>query len=79
MAPPIKETTPEGVEKYVDATEVVPIFEETRSYLKIKLSLSNPVTPVKPAEPEPHPTEIIPMKKLVKWPFSKNPNDDFCK
>ena len=79
VAPPIKEISPEGAEKYIDATEVTPIFEEPRSYLKIKITLSNPITPFKPAEPEPRPTELIPLKKLVKWPFSKDPNDDFCK
>jgi len=32
-----------------------------------------------PEKPEPVPSEIVPVKQLVKWPFSKDPTDDFCK
>jgi hypothetical protein len=58
---------------------VTPVFEETKTYIHFCISLSNPITPVIPAHPEPQPDEILPLKKLVKWPFSKNPNDDFAK
>jgi hypothetical protein len=79
VAPAVKETTPEGVEKYVDSAEPTPVFEDSKTYIHCCITLSNPVTPVTPSKPEPRPNEIIPLKKLVKWPFSKNPNDDFSK
>jgi len=37
------------------------------------------VIPVVPEQPEPTPADILPLKKLVKWPFSKDPNSDFAK
>ena len=40
VAPPVKDTSVEGVEKYVDAEEFSPVFEEPRTYLHLKLSLS---------------------------------------
>ena len=80
VATATKEPASDGTgERYVDAAEVTPLFEEPQTYLHIKLNLSHPVTPIVPAHPEPLPTEVIPLKKLVKWPFSKDPNDDFSK
>ena len=79
VAPAVKETSPEGVEQIVDGTEVTPVFEESKTYIHCCIKLSRPVTPVVPEFPEPQPNEILPMKKLVKWPFSKDPNDDFAK
>lgn len=43
------------------------------------MELSKPVVPVVPPKPEPVPSDILPLKKLVKWPFSKDPNNDFSK
>ena len=37
------------------------------------------MTPVVPEKPEPTPSEIVPSKQLVRWPFSKLPTDDFQK
>lgn len=43
------------------------------------MELSQPVTPVVPPKPEPTPSEVVPGKQLVRWPFSKLPTDDFQK
>jgi hypothetical protein len=41
--------------------------------------LTNPVTPNIPANPEPVPAEVVPVKQCVTWPYSKDPCDDFGK
>jgi hypothetical protein len=32
-----------------------------------------------PQYPEPKPREIVPVKTLIRWPYSKVATDDFCK
>jgi hypothetical protein len=43
------------------------------------LSLTTPVTPTVPEKPEPVPSEVVPIKYYVTWPYSKDPGDDFGK
>jgi hypothetical protein len=43
------------------------------------LTLTTPVTPKVPEKPEPVPSEIVPIKQCVTWPYSKDPCDDFGK
>lgn len=78
-APTVKEVGSDGVEKFTELQEFPNVFEDSRTYIYLRLTTSIPVVPVTPEFPEPQPDEILPLKKLVKWPFSKDPNDDFCK
>lgn len=55
------------------------MFENTRSYIYIKITLSHAVTPTIAAEPEPLPQDVVPVKQFVRWPFSKDPTEDFKK
>lgn len=73
----IKKIGEDGVEKYVYAEEYDRIFEQNRTYIYIKLTLTDPITPTIPEFPEPLPHEVVPIKQLIKWPFSKDPTDDF--
>ena len=50
-----------------------------RSYIYLKLTLSDPVTPTVPESPEPLPHEVVPVKQFIRWPFSKDPTEDFKK
>ena len=45
----------------------------------MKFSLKKPVVSVESTKPEPQPSDILPLKQLVVWPYSKNCNDDFRK
>ena len=55
------------------------IFENNRSYIYLKVTISDPVTPTIPEFPEPLPHEVVPVKQFIRWPFSKDPTDDFKK
>lgn len=60
--PLVKKLGEDGVERYVEAEEFDQIFETAKTYVHLKLSLSEPVTPTIPEEPEPQPHEIVPVK-----------------
>ena len=47
--------------------------------MHIEINLSEPVFAAVPDKPEPNPSEIVPQKTLIKWPFSKTATDDFGK
>ena len=55
------------------------MFEEAKSYVHIELILTSPVTANVPEKPEPVPSEVVPIKQCVTWPYSKDPCDDFGK
>lgn len=55
------------------------MFENAKTYIHIKLELSKPVVPLVPEKPEPTPKEVVPVKRLIKWDYSKLATDDFCK
>jgi hypothetical protein len=78
--PMVKKAGDDGVEKWVQSEEPYDnVFENTRSYIYIKITLSHPVTPTIAAEPEPLPQDVVPVKQFVRWPFSKDPTEDFKK
>lgn len=52
----------DGVEKYVKAEEYDPIFENSKTYVYLKITLTEPVTPTIPEQPEPLPHEVVPVK-----------------
>jgi hypothetical protein len=66
-------------EKYVDAEEVTQVFEADRTYVYLTLALDKPIVSIESTQPEPQPSDVLPMKQLIVWPFSKNCNDDFRK
>ena len=67
------------MERYLPADEFEPVFENSRTYVYLKVTLSEAVTPTIPEHPEPLPHEIVPIKQFIRWPFSKEPQDDFKK
>lgn len=69
----------DGKDVYVESDINEPLFEEKRSYVYIKMTLSSPVTPTIPDLPEPLPHEVVPVKQFIRWPFSKDPTEDFKK
>lgn len=72
--------TKEGeTDKYVDAEEVTPLFETERTYVHLTVSLTKPIVSMESTQPEPQPSDILPLKQLIVWPFSKDCNDDFRK
>jgi hypothetical protein len=78
--PMIKKTMEDGSEKYVQSEEPYDyVFEQNRTYVSIKVTLSDPVTPTAALSPEPQPQDVVPIKQFVRWPFSKEPTDDFKK
>lgn len=78
-APIVKKANEEGVEEEVEESEFDKVFEEARSYIHLRIQLSNPIVPPTPDRPEPKPTEIVGAKQFITWPYSKEPTDDFCK
>jgi len=78
IAPAVKENQ-EGQDVFIDQEEFEQVFEPQRTYVYLRVSLTQPVTPTVPEKPEPQPKEIVPVKQLVRWPFSKLSTDDFCK
>lgn len=78
-APLTKKTNEDGTEEEVEETEFEKVFEESESYVHLKLQLSAPITAKLPDKPEPQPNEIVPVKQFITWPYSKDPCDDFGK
>lgn len=78
IPPAVKEST-DGTDRYVDAEEFDEVFEPQRTYIHLHIELTNAVTPETAEKPEPKPAEVVPVKQLIKWPFSKTATDDFCK
>lgn len=66
-------------DKYIDSEEVVPLFENERSYISLTIRLSKPIVSLDSTQVEPQPSDVLPLKQLIVWPFSKNCNDDFRK
>ena len=60
--PLIKKTEADGTEKYAEAEETEKIFETSQTYVFLKITLTDPVTPTIPEEPEPQIHEIVPVK-----------------
>lgn len=75
----VKKTLEDGTEEEEEAAEFEKVFEDAKSYIHLKLSLSQPVVPKVPEKPEPTPGEIVAQKQFITWPYSKEPTDDFCK
>lgn len=76
----IKKAGEDGVERWVQSEEPFEnVFENSRTYIYMKITLSDPVTPTVAAQPEPLPQDVVPVKQFVRWPFSKDPTDDFKK
>jgi len=78
-APLTKKVNEEGVEEEVEEPEFDKVFEDPRTYVHIKLTLNNPAVPPVASKPEPGPSEIVPVKQFITWPYSKDPCDDFGK
>lgn len=55
------------------------MFETNKTYVYVKMTLSDPITPTIPEEPEPQIHEVVPVKQFIRWPYSKDPTDDFGK
>ena len=77
--PLVKRADEAGAERLVEAEEFEQVFEGGRTYVYFKLTLSEPVTPPVAEAPEPQPHEVVPVKQFIRWPFSKDPADDFKK
>jgi hypothetical protein len=78
--PMVKKAGEDGIERYVWSEEPFDnIFEGQRSYIYIKLTMSDSVTPPTSQNPEPLPQDVVPVKQFIRWPFSKDPTDDFKK
>lgn len=77
--PLVKKTEADGTEHLVEAEDFDKVFEPSKTYAYIKITLSDPVTPTIPEEPEPQVHEIVPVKQFIRWPYSKDPGDDFAK
>lgn len=61
--PPLtKQLGTDGVERYQPMEDYDQIFEHNRTYIYIKVTLSEPVTPTIPEFPEPLPHEVVPVK-----------------
>ena len=78
VAPAVKESA-EGTDRWLDAEEFEDVFEPQKTYVHLHLELTDAATPETPDKPEPRPAEVVPVKQLIKWPFSKTATDDFCK
>lgn len=78
-APINKKTDEEGNEIEEVETEFEKIYEEAKSYIHLKVSLSESIIPKTQEKLEPTPAEIVPIKQFVTWPYSKDPCDDFGK
>lgn len=78
-APLSRKTNEDGTEEEVEETEYEKVFEESKAYVHLKLALSAAVCPATPEKPEPQPSEIVPVKQFITWPYSKDPCDDFSK
>ena len=52
-APLVKKMDTDGVEKWMHAEEYEQVFEQNRSYVYLKITLTDPVTPTIPEHPEP--------------------------
>ncbi len=61
-APLVKKLGDDGVERYVASDEFEPLFENSRTYVYFKITLTEPVTPTIPEHPEPLPHEVVPVK-----------------
>jgi hypothetical protein len=55
------------------------MFEAERTYIHLTISLSKPIVSLESTQPQPQPSDILPVKQLIVWPFSKDCNDDFRK
>ena len=77
--PLVKKAGDDGVERYVQADEYENVFENNKTYVYLKITLTDPVTSTLPDQPEPLPHEVVPVKQFIKWPFSKDPTEDFKK
>jgi hypothetical protein len=76
----VKKIGEDGVERFVQSEEAYDnVFESQKTYIYLKLTLSEPVTPTVASNPEPLPQDVVPVKQFVRWPFSKDPTDDFKK
>ena len=69
----------ENSDKYVDNEEVIPFFENEKTYISLTITLTKPIVSLESTQPEPLPADVLPLKQLIVWPFSKNCNDDFRK
>jgi hypothetical protein len=79
--PPANKREEEGREIWEDAEEgqYENLFEDKKTYVHLSIEVSEPVVPTTPEKPEPKPDEIVPVKNLIRWPFSKVSTDDFNK
>ena len=77
--PMTKKTKEDGTEEEVEDTEYEKVFEDAKSYVHIKIALDQPIIAPGSDKPEPQPSEIVPVKQFVTWPYSKDPRDDFGK
>jgi len=69
----------ENSDKYIDHDEVIPFFEHEKTYINLSISLTKPIVSLESTQVEPQPSDVLPLKQLIVWPFSKNCNDDFRK
>jgi hypothetical protein len=81
---PLMVKPPEGSEEGAGLVEQEPdqveqVFEPVRTYIHIKVTLTDPIVQAVADPPEPKVNEIVPIKQFIRWPFSKDPTDDFCK
>lgn len=74
-----KKQLDDGTEEVVEDEEFEKVFEDAKTYVNLKLSVSNPVVPKTPEKPEPTVSEVVNQKQFITWPYSKDPCDDFCK
>ena len=78
IPPAIKESL-DGTDTWIDQEEFEEVFEPQKTYIHLHIELTDAVVPEIPDKPEPKPHEVVPVKQLIKWPFSKTATDDFCK
>ena len=78
-APLTKKTNEDGTEEDVEEEEYEKVFEEAKTYVHIKLTFNHAITPFKSEKKEPVPSDIVPVKQFITWPYSKDPCDDFGK
>ena len=78
--PMVKKAGEDGIERYVHSEEPFEnVFEGAKTYIYLKVTITDPVTPTVAAQPEPLPQDVVPVKQFIRWPFSKDPTDDFKK
>jgi len=75
---PVERREEEGEVIWEDELQFEDLFEPQDTYIYFTIDLSHPVVP-KAGPAEPKPDEIVPVKNLVRWPFSKVSTDDFQK